>query len=60
MDLVNPVSTATPEAVRLLEVENLAVRFGDKAVVRGVSLAIAAGEKLALVGESGSEKPLPL
>ena len=58
MDLVNPVSTATPEAVRLLEVENLAVRFGDKAVVRGVSLAIAAGEKLALVGESGSGKTI--
>ncbi len=58
MDLINPVSTATPEAVRLLEVENLAVRFGDKAVVRGVSLAIAAGEKLALVGESGSGKTI--
>lgn len=53
MDLVNHFSAA-----RLLEIENLEVRFGDKAVVRGVSLAIAAGEKLALVGESGSGKTI--
>ena len=58
MDVVNPVTTAAPNAVRLLEVENLEVRFGDKAVVRGVSLAISAGEKLALVGESGSGKTI--
>ena len=43
---------------RLLEVEQLEVRFGDKAVVRGVSFAIEAGEKLALVGESGSGKTI--
>ena len=42
----------------LLEVEQLEVRFGDKAVVRGVSFAIEAGEKLALVGESGSGKTI--
>lgn len=43
----------------LLEVTNLHVAFGAAApVVQGVSLALAAGEKLALVGESGSGKTL--
>lgn len=43
----------------LLEVNNLHVAFGATApVVQGVSLALAAGEKLALVGESGSGKTL--
>ena len=42
----------------LLEVRDLAVRFGDKAVVNRISFDMAAGEKLALVGESGSGKTL--
>ena len=40
----------------LLEIDNLAVAFGDRVVVKGVSLAINKGETLALVGESGSGK----
>ncbi|HTH45670.1 MAG TPA: ABC transporter ATP-binding protein [Oxalicibacterium sp.] len=42
--------------MRLLDVQNLSVRFGDAQVVRDVSFHIAAGEKFALVGESGSGK----
>src|SRR6218665_790231 len=34
----------------LLQVKDLGVRFGAKQVVRGLNFAIAAGEKLALVG----------
>ena len=40
----------------LLEVRNLAVRFGAATVVNDVSFTIAPGEKFALVGESGSGK----
>ncbi len=42
----------------MLEVQDLAVHFGDKAVVNSVSFSVHAGEKLALVGESGSGKTI--
>ena len=42
--------------MKLLDVRNLSVAFGDNAVVDDVSFAIAPGEKFALVGESGSGK----
>jgi ABC-type glutathione transport system ATPase component len=42
----------------LLALDDLTVRFGDKRVVDGVSLALGAGKTLGLVGESGSGKSM--
>jgi ABC-type oligopeptide transport system ATPase subunit len=40
----------------LLQVENVRVRYGELEAVRGVSLSLAPGETLGLVGESGCGK----
>jgi len=40
----------------LLEVENLEIAYGDYQVVWGVSLAVGAGESVALLGPNGSGK----
>jgi branched-chain amino acid transport system ATP-binding protein len=40
----------------LLEVDNLEVAYGDYQVVWGVSLAVSAGESVALLGPNGSGK----
>jgi len=42
----------------LLQIENLRIAFGERAVVQGVNLQLDAGQRLALVGESGSGKSL--
>jgi peptide/nickel transport system ATP-binding protein len=40
----------------LLEVSDLDVSFGDTSAVRGVGLSLSTGERLAVVGQSGSGK----
>src|SRR5271154_5554756 len=51
----NPEPSSVPSGA-LLEVRNVAKRFGTREVLRGVSLEMAAGEFLTLLGESGSGK----
>jgi ABC-type Fe3+/spermidine/putrescine transport system ATPase subunit len=56
-----PSSNVTPQALAdtsatLLEVRNIAKNFGPHRVLKNISLEIAAGEFLTLLGESGSGK----
>ncbi len=47
---------ATKDATPLLEIRDLAVKYGDKTALEGISLALNKGETVGLVGESGSGK----
>ena len=49
-------AAASAPAGSLLEVRNIAKRFGTREVLKGISLQIARGEFLTLLGESGSGK----
>ena len=54
----SPADSAAPAATAgaLLEVRNVAKRFGRREVLKNISLEIASGEFLTLLGESGSGK----
>ncbi len=51
-----PAPAAPAAAEALLRIDDLRVRFGAHEAVRGIQLQVAAGETLALVGESGCGK----
>jgi ABC-type Fe3+/spermidine/putrescine transport system ATPase subunit len=55
--VANSVSTTVPtRGVPLLEIRAVAKRFGAREVLKSISLEIAAGEFITLLGESGSGK----
>ncbi len=51
---VNPV--ALPEVVGHIQIQEAGFRYGNRAVIKGLSLDIAPGEMIGLVGQSGSGK----
>jgi ABC-type Fe3+/spermidine/putrescine transport system ATPase subunit len=53
---VIPASEEKRAGAPLLEAHAVAKRFGDHKVLKGISLTIAAGEFITLLGESGSGK----
>jgi phospholipid/cholesterol/gamma-HCH transport system ATP-binding protein len=62
MNATAPATAAPPDAAAppLLRVDRLAVRFGSQRVLRDISLDLAAGETLAVIGESGCGKTVLL
>lgn len=53
-----PPSTATPPqaAAQLLQLDAASFRYGSKVVLRQLSLSVAAGEAICLLGENGAGK----
>ncbi len=51
---VNPVPL--PEVVGHIQISDAGFRYGNRAVIKGLSLDIAPGEMIGLVGQSGSGK----
>src|SRR5947209_20492259 len=56
VSLANPTEQGTATEAALLEVRKVAKRFGAVDVLKNISLNIASGEFLTLLGESGSGK----
>ena len=46
----------TDASAALLEIKDVTKRYGTRAVLKGISLEVAAGEFLTILGESGSGK----
>jgi ABC-type Fe3+/spermidine/putrescine transport system ATPase subunit len=55
-DIASPVAASLAPGATLLEVRAVSKRFGPREVLKTLSLEIAAGEFLTLLGESGSGK----
>ncbi|PPK70660.1 ATP-binding cassette subfamily C protein CydD [Methylobacter tundripaludum] len=57
LELLSPSSQAGVwELANLIEFNNVSKSYGKRQVLTGINLRIAAGEKIALVGESGAGK----
>jgi branched-chain amino acid transport system ATP-binding protein len=55
-----PGNVPAPQTVPALEIEGLRVQYGGIAAVKGISLRVAAGEIVALVGANGAGKTTTL
>jgi heme ABC exporter ATP-binding subunit CcmA len=52
-----PVAQEDPSpASHMVQVDNLSVRYGDQEILRSLSFAVAAGQTLVILGESGCGK----
>ncbi len=54
--LTEPVAEAPSPGTPVLEARDVVVRYGDVQAVRGVSLTVGAGERVAVMGRNGSGK----
>ena len=53
MTVADPALTAVPESTLFLEMEKVSVARGDTMVLHDVSLRIANGEHIAILGQIG-------